>query len=241
MARRRIRRRHHRPRRPATRPRHLPTPDGDCLGRFTQPAYAFDGDQVLYYQRGCPRWLPNRVTWYALTVTTTDEGTVVALVPATRLHGESYLDTEALDLPQLAVWLMADLTRLARDTTSVIPPQSRFAVAVNNARAEIRLYHYGLTRADDGRAVWEAVSAATAAHNWTNPHDIRDRRFTLLPDTPRDDQIPELRERGRGPGTVTVLCRTPHLLDLNWAAETSTSHIRPKGESPCLPGKPGSH
>jgi hypothetical protein len=186
-----------------------PPPDGDCLRRFTHPAYAFDGDQVLYCQRGWPRWVPNRATWYALTVTTTDEGTAVDLVPATRRHGESYLDTEALDLPQLAVWLMADLTRLARDTTSVIPPQSRFAVAVNTARAEIRLYHYGLTRADDGRAVWEAVSAATAFHNWTNPHDNADRRFTVLPDTPRDDQIPELRERGRGPGTVTVLAE-PH-------------------------------
>jgi hypothetical protein len=184
-------------------------PDGDNSGRFPGPVYAFDGDRVLYYQPDRSHPTPNRGRWHILTLTTTDEGTAVDLAPATRRHGESYLDTEALDLPQLAVWLMADLTHLARDTTSAVPPQSRFAVAVNTARAEIRLYHYGLTDADDGRGAWAAVAAAAAAHNWTNPHDNGDRRFTLLPHTPGDYEIPELRERGRGPGTVTVLA-DPH-------------------------------
>src|SRR5437764_3236455 len=95
--------------------------DGDHSGHWSGPAYTFDGRQVLYRPsaHGRPR-RPRQAQWHNVPLTGAPDTPRVELTPASRRYGESYVDTRALDLPALAVWLMAELAALGRDRASVV-------------------------------------------------------------------------------------------------------------------------
>ena len=188
--------------------------DGDHGGHWSGPAYTFADGQVLYYPSalGRPR-RPGGGQWHGITLAGTPEAPRVELTPASRRYSESYVDTRALGLSALAVWLMAELTALGRDPASAVWPDVRFAAVANPARDEIKLYLYGLddtpgsrrpAEGTDRRAFGE-ITALAAGHGWTNPHDDTDRRYGLLTHVVSGYDGPDLRAQGRGPGTITVI------------------------------------
>ncbi|SFB53251.1 hypothetical protein SAMN05216266_1173 [Amycolatopsis marina] len=188
---------------PLPDPGTCPPPYGDNTDHWARTAYTFDDGQVLYYRPHPDRRRGGQ--WH--TITLTDSGaSAVELTPASRRYGESYRDTAGLDLANLAAWIMGTLTGAAMAGV-------RYAAAVNPARAEIKLYLYGLDdtpgdgddRATRVRAALDHVTTVTAHHNWTNPHDDCDHRFRLLPHIVSEHDGPDLRTHGRGPGTVTVV------------------------------------
>lgn len=192
-----------------------PNVDGSFPGHVASPlpyepdfslAYAFDEGRV---------WLWLAGAWHTLTVTPgTSAGSVaVAVVPQPRRHGARYPDTARLDLPQLAVWLMAELVARAADPDTGLSPGWRYAAAVNPTRREIRFTVFGprdeqqreYPAATAGPMVGVHAARIIDAHNWTNPTDARDHRFTHTVDTPTQAAQRVETERGRGPGTVTVI------------------------------------
>lgn len=206
-----------------------PGPDGEFMFDYSGPlgsdlidrdfdlAYAFSDGRVWWWRAG---------VWHTITVTDSaghDLASMSASVdcprdgvrvePASRQYGDSYLDTRTLDLPELAVWIMAELVATAADPDYGLAPELRYAALVNPTRRELRLTVFGMT--DDQR---EDVPGTTTgqvarllstpivhAHNWTNPADYRDYRFIYTVTAP--DERDQRREHGRrrGPGTVTVI------------------------------------
>lgn len=136
-----------------------------------------------------------------------------AVAPARRRYGASYPDTADLDLPQLAVWIMSELVACAHDPDTGLSPHVRYAAKVNPRCAAIRFTVFGLR--DDERfefpdAPAEQVIAHHAepiihAHNWSTPGACSDHRFTYDLRAPEEYVQQAERDRGRGPGTVTVL------------------------------------
>lgn len=182
--------------------------------RDVRSAYAFDDGRVFYQPQARPGGHDGETYWYTLTLTRGLGGEAgVAVIPESRVYGESYPDTAALTLPQVAVWLLADLTRRAASDTSPIWPQVRFAVVVNTACDQIRLYLYGIddtpgqrrVPTDTDFAALDDIQTVARAVGWTNPDDDPDRRFTLDTHVVADYEHPVLRQEGRTPGTVTVI------------------------------------
>lgn len=104
---------------------------------------------------------------------TQHDDTIPQAHPDTRHYGGLYRLAAALDLPQLAVWLMAELTALGERTWTC-------AATVHPHLARIRLYVYGLADTVEHRPLTRDDRAALADnHNWTNPHHAADRRFHL--------------------------------------------------------------
>lgn len=132
---------------------------------------------------------------------------------ASRQYDDSYLDTRALDLPQLAVWIMAELVARAADPDYGIAPELRYAALVNPTRRELRLTVFGITddqREDDPGTTTPQVmrflsTPIVHAHNWTNPADDRGYRFIYTVAVPDERDQRRERRRRRGPGTVTVI------------------------------------
>lgn len=178
-------------------------PDSELLDRDFDGAYAFSDGRVWWWRAG---------VWHTITLTdSTPDG--VRVEPASRQHGESYLDTATLDLPQLAVWIMAELVASAADPDHGLAPELRYAALVNPTRRELRLTVFGVT--DDqreetsGTTTRQVMRALTMpivhGHNWTNPDDRRDYRFTYTMTVPDEHNQRRERSRRRGPGTVTVI------------------------------------
>lgn len=181
-----------------------PPADGSTTGHWAGTAYTFDDGQVLYYRPHPGRRRGGQ--WHTITLTDPRDS-AIGVTPASRRYGESYRDTAGLDLPNLTAWIMGVLTGSGRAAV-------RYAAAVNPARAEIKLYLYGLDdtpggdshdRAASVHHALDHVEAVTTSHNWTNPHDDEDHRFRLLPHVVGEHDGPDLRAHGRGPGTVTVV------------------------------------
>jgi hypothetical protein len=130
-----------------------------------------------------------------------------------RCYGSSYADTAGLDLPQLAERLMAELVTRAADPDSGLPAHARYSAAVNPPRRTIVLAVFGLDDeeiydhpdAPDGAVITHHVQPILDAHNWTNPANPNDYRFTTT--IVAFDQAGQTRliDRGRGPGTVCVI------------------------------------
>lgn len=80
-------------------------------------------------------WLWRAGSWHTLTITTDATGDS-AVVPAARRYGESYADTTTLDLPQLAVWITAELLARAADPDTGLAPN--FGMPPRSARAAAR-------------------------------------------------------------------------------------------------------
>lgn len=185
-----------------------PAADNTPTGDFTDHSYTFDTGQVLYYAR-----IPGTfdVQWHTVAITDFADGdSTVALTPAARAYGDRYPDTAALDLPQLAVWLLAELTHHTQAMAIPGWMRARFAAAVNTARNEIHLYVHGIddhhcAPTEDDRAALAELVASTQAHNWTNPHDLGDRRFHLYTRVVTEHDAATLGARGRLPGTVSVV------------------------------------
>lgn len=185
-----------------------PAADNTPTGDFTDRSYTFDTGQVLYYAR-----VPGTfdAQWHTVAITDLADGdSTVALTPAARAYGDRYADTAAVDLPQLAVWLLAELTHHTRAKAVPAWKQARFAAAVNVARNEIHLYAHGIddlhcASTEEDRAAFGELVASTQAHNWINPHDLGDRRFHLYTRVVTEHDSATLGGRGRLPGTVSVV------------------------------------
>lgn len=129
---------------------------------------------------------------------TQHDDTIPKAHPDTRHYGGLYRLAAALDLPQLAVWLMAELTALGERTWT-------YAATVHLHLARIRLYVYGLADTVEHRPLTRDDRAALANnHNWTNPHHAADRRFHLDTHVVIRPDVPTLHAHGPRPGTVTV-------------------------------------
>jgi hypothetical protein len=177
--------------------------DSELIDRDFDVAYAFSDGRVWWWRAG---------VWHTITLTDSPADGV-RVEPASRQHGESYLDTATLDLPELAVWIMAELVASAADPDYGLAPELRYAALVNPTRRELRLTVFGVT--DDQR---EESSGTTTrqvmrlfttpivhAHNWSNPDDHRDYRFIYTVAAPGEHGQRQERRRRRGPGTVTVI------------------------------------
>lgn len=132
-----------------------------------------------------------------------------------RCYGSSYPDITTLDLPQLAEELMAELVTRAADPDSGLPVHTTYSAAVNPPRAapSIVLAVFGLTDEDiydnpdalAGAVITYHAQPILDAHNWTNPHDRTDYRFTATLVAFDHAGQTKLVDRGRGPGTVCVI------------------------------------
>ncbi|MGW5646228.1 hypothetical protein ACWEV3_40215 [Saccharopolyspora sp. NPDC003752] len=131
--------------------------------------------------------------------------------PTGRMYGVSYEDTAALDLAQLAVWLMAELVTSAADPDAGLPPEARYAALVYPGGRSITFVVFGIDPADAGsfataqEIMNRAIKPVLHAHNWHNPDDPHDHRFLAAAIVPNNaDHEHALRAQGHGPGTVTV-------------------------------------
>lgn len=130
-----------------------------------------------------------------------------------RCYGSSYPDTAGLDLPQLAERLMAELVTRSADPDSGLPAHASYSAAVNPPRRTIVLAVFGLTDeeiydhsdAPAGSVITHHAQPILDAHNWTNPGDPNDHRFTTT--LVAFDQAGQTRliDQGRGPGSVCVI------------------------------------
>jgi hypothetical protein len=193
------------------------TVDSDLIDRDFDLAYAFSDGRVWWWRAG---------GWHTITVTDNaghDLATMTAAVdcpvggvrvsPASRQYGESYLATQTLDLPQLAVWIMAELVAYTADPDYGLAPQFRYGALVNPTRRELRITVFGMTDDQRGKTpectpgpvMRLLASPIVHAHNWTNPADYRDYRFTHTVTIADERDQRRERARHRGPGTVTVI------------------------------------
>ncbi len=128
--------------------------------------------------------------------------------PLEIVFGERYGDTAALELPQLAVWLTAEVTSLLRAHPDPVWRAVRCATVARPASREIQLNLYGLSEpaerwepdVDDQRVlddIWELADH----HNWNRGHE---HRFILVMHVVTDHSAPALLARGEAPGTITV-------------------------------------
>jgi hypothetical protein len=124
-----------------------------------------------------------------------------------------HTDTATLALPQLAVWIMAELATRAIDTDCGLPPQLRFAALVNPTRQEIRFTAFGLRDTDQitnataptSEVIPHLAHPLIQSHTHTSTDGTGRQRFrfdVVVPGERRQDQE---RGQGRGPGTVTVI------------------------------------
>jgi hypothetical protein len=130
-----------------------------------------------------------------------------------RQYGSSYSDSANLDLSQLAERLMTDLVARAADPDSGLPAHAHYSAAVNPPRRTIVLAVFGLTDeeiyghpdASAGHLISHYAQPVLDAHNWMNPGNPDDYRFTAT--VVAFDQAGQRRlvDRGRGPGTVSVI------------------------------------
>lgn len=206
-----------------------PGPDGEFIFDYSGPlgsdlidrdfdlAYAFSDGRVWCWHARV--WHPITIGDYAgpdLATTKASMGLPadgVRVSPASRHHGESYLDTWMRDLPELAVWIMAELVTSAADPDQGLAPELRYAALVNPTRRELRLTVFGVTddQCEDGPEttapqVMRLLSTPIVhAHNWNNPDDSRDYRFLYTVTAPDERSQRRERRRHRGPGTVTVI------------------------------------
>ncbi|OXM59561.1 hypothetical protein [Amycolatopsis vastitatis] len=180
--------------------------------RWAWYSYAFDGDRVLCF---LPRIYHDTIHGGYWNTVHLAPGLPprVELTPAGRTYGESYPATAALDLPALAVWIMAELTTLGRRDDSAIWSHIRYAAVVNTTLNEIRLLLFGLADqgpdesgnwSDHSRAFQE-LNATIQAHNWTNQIVSGDCRFGYFDHPVSAYDLPASRTRQRPPGTVTVV------------------------------------
>ena len=193
------------------------TVDSNLVDTDFELAYAFSDGRVWWWRAG---------VWHTITVTDSaghDLATMNASVdypvdgvrvePASRQYGDSYLDTRTLDLPQLAVWIMAEMVAFATDPDYGLAPELRYAALVNPTRRELRLTVFGITddqrEEDPGTTTPQVMRFLSTpivhAHNWTNPGDYRDYRFIYTVSVPDEREQRRERRRRRGPGTVTVI------------------------------------
>lgn len=193
------------------------TVDSDLIDRDFDLAYAFSDGRVWCWRAGV--WHTITIGDYASHDLVTMKATMdlpvdgVRVSPASRQHGESYLDTWMLDLPQLAVWIMAELIAAAADPDHGLAPELRYAALVNPTRRELRLTVFGVTddqrEEDPGTTTGQVMRVLTTpivhAHNWANPADSRDYRFIYTVTAPDERDQRRERRRRRGPGTVTVI------------------------------------
>jgi hypothetical protein len=119
---------------------------------------------------------------------------------------------------------MAELTARGADGISGLPAHARYSAAVNPTRREIALWAFGLTD-DEVREHPDTPASGVMthyaqpiidAHNWTNPGAPHDRRFTFTLWAFDQGGQRGLIERGRGPGTVTVIDTDPNLAGWWW-------------------------
>jgi hypothetical protein len=139
-------------------------------------------------------------------------GTVLA--HAVREHlsgtvfGERYGGTAALELPQLAVWLTAEVTSLLRAHSDPMWRAVRCATVARPGAREIQLNLYRLSEPAerwepdiDDQRVLDDIWRLADHHNWNRSHE---HRFTLDLHVVTDHSAPALLARGEGPGTITV-------------------------------------
>ncbi|MFJ7218935.1 hypothetical protein [Amycolatopsis sp. NPDC098790] len=197
-------------------------PEEDCLGmddcgeceahrepeptRWAWYRYAFDEGQVLCFLPRAYHATIHADAWNTIHLPA-EVPSHIELTPTGRTYGEAYLATAALDLPAVAVWIMAELTTLGRSAYSPIWPHVRYGAVVNTTLNEIKLCLYGL-EADEpavSRRAFREIEAVARAHNWSNRIVGDDRRFQLFNHVVPKDAVIEYRRQGRAPGTVTVV------------------------------------
>lgn len=180
-----------------------PAPAGDRPNY--DAAYAYDDGQL---------WWWNALRWHRLTVT----GTAVSIGPCLRAPllarpYRGYADTAALTLPQVAVWIMAELATRAMDAECGLPPQLYFAALVNPARHEIRFTTFGLRDHETiefstepvAEVIPNLVQPIIQSHNQTNTAGPDGQRFQAAVDVLDERRQDHERQRGHVPGTVTVI------------------------------------
>lgn len=168
-------------------------------------AYAYDDRQL---------WWWHDLRWHHLTLA----DTIVRIGPTVRspLLARPYgghTDTAELTLPQVAVWIMAELTARALDPDCGLPPQVRFAALVNPTRHEIRFTAFGLRDGDHVTGTAEPASEAIPylvqpilqSHHQSTLGGGDVERFRAEVLVPGERRQAQEREHGRGPGTVTVI------------------------------------
>lgn len=129
-----------------------------------------------------------------------------------RHHGTSYSDTAELNLPELALWLLAELTVRGEDPHTGLPQQARYGALVNPRQRALFLHVFGLDIAagckwiNVERGLAHHIEPILDAHNWHDPDRPTNRRFHFcgLSLIAPDLEV-VLRRDGRGPATVTVI------------------------------------
>ncbi|WP_020663102.1 hypothetical protein [Amycolatopsis benzoatilytica] len=124
------------------------------------------------------------------------------------VFGERYGDTAALELPQLAVWLSAEVTGLLRGHHDPVWRAVRCSAVARPLPREIRLNLHGLGEAAerwvpdvDGQRLLDDIRRLADHHNWNRGHE---RRFGLILCVVTDPSAPARVARDKGPGTITV-------------------------------------
>lgn len=124
------------------------------------------------------------------------------------VFGERYDDTAVLDLPQLAVWLTAEVTSLLCAHPDPVWRTVRCATIARPTSREIQLNLYGRSEPAerwepdiDDQRVLDDIWRLADGHNWNRGHE---HRFILVMHVVTDHSAPALLARGAGPGTITT-------------------------------------
>ncbi|GAB3000830.1 MULTISPECIES: hypothetical protein [Amycolatopsis] len=135
-------------------------------------------------------------------------GQAVREHPTGTVFGERYDDTAALELPQLAIWLTAEVTTLLRAHSDPAWRAVRCATVARPASRGIQLNLYGLSEPAerwepdiDDQRVLDDLRRLADHHNWHRGHE---HRFILILHVVADHSAPTLLARGEAPGTITV-------------------------------------
>ncbi|NKQ57324.1 hypothetical protein HFP15_31105 [Amycolatopsis sp. K13G38] len=142
--------------------------------------YAFDdGTWFLWIATDYPQW--HRLSFKP-------DGTIHE-EPVARIYGTDYARTHGLDLPQLAAWIMGAATeRLANSDLAL---SALVHTGENQDEPAIHFTVHNGHDSDRGLVTAELESIAQT-HNWSNPCDPDDRRFTLCTGHPQAVALGEI-------------------------------------------------
>ncbi|WP_435158179.1 hypothetical protein [Amycolatopsis sacchari] len=127
------------------------------------------------------------------------DGTVIER-PVARTYGPEYTRTQGLDLPQLAAWIMAEATTRLGHLDLTFSARVQPGSSSDDPIIDLTV-HTG--HEVDGEAVTAELEAIAHAHNWSNPCDPEDRRFTFS--VPLFDNFSEA-----VPGQIDVIDADPY-------------------------------